>query len=64
MAASTYEIKYNGNGNTSGSMNNSIHTIGVSSNLNSNQYKKEYTFIVTWRFFDVCSCSKCFKITK
>ena len=41
-AASTYEVKYNGNGHTSGSMSNSIHTIGVSSNLSANTYKKEY----------------------
>ena len=40
--ASTYEVKYNGNGHTGGSMENSIHTIGQSSNLSDNKYIKEY----------------------
>lgn len=38
----TYQVKYNGNGHTSGSMSNSTHTIDVVSNLSSNSYKKEY----------------------
>lgn len=39
----TYQVKYNGNSHTSGSMSNSTHTINVVSNLSSNSYKKEYT---------------------
>lgn len=38
----TYEVKYNGNGHTYGSMNNSIHTIGVETELSKNGYIKEY----------------------
>ena len=42
-SASTYEVKYNGNGHTDGSMNNSSHTIGSASELSPNDYVKEYT---------------------
>ncbi len=41
--ANSYQVKYNGNGNTSGSMSNSSHTYDVSKNLTANSYKKEYT---------------------
>lgn len=44
--AITYQIKYNGNGNTSGSMTNSTCTYDVSQTLRSNQFKRTgYTFI-------------------
>lgn len=41
----TYEIKYDGNGSTSGSMENSTHVYDVDKNLSLNLYMKEgYTF--------------------
>lgn len=44
--AITYEVKYHGNGNTGGSMSNSIHTYNTSQNLNKNQFKRDgYTFL-------------------
>lgn len=39
----TYEVKYNGNGSTSGNTLNSKHEIGEESNLSKNNYKKEHT---------------------
>ena len=38
--ANTYEVKYNGNGATSGSMENSSHTYNVAKNLTKNTYVK------------------------
>ncbi len=35
-----YEVKYNGNGSTSGTMSNSTHTYDVSKNLTANSYTK------------------------
>lgn len=44
--AITYQIKYNGNGHTSGSMSNSMHTYNVNQTLYSNQFKRVgYTFL-------------------
>ena len=41
----TYYVKYNGNGNTGGSMSNSTHIYGTSSNLTSNGFTKTgYSF--------------------
>ena len=43
--AHTYTIKYNGNGNTGGSMSNSSHTYDTAKNLTSNGFTKTgYTF--------------------
>ena len=39
----TYEIKYNGNGATSGSMANSLHTYDVAKALTKNAYAKNHT---------------------
>ena len=39
----TYEVQYNGNGSTSGSMTNSTHTYGTAKNLTANTFKKQYT---------------------
>ncbi len=42
----TYQIKYNGNGHTGGSMSNSTQTYNVSQRLNTNQFTRTgYTFI-------------------
>ncbi len=38
----TYQIKYNGNAQTSGTMANSTHTYNVAKNLTANAYKREY----------------------
>lgn len=44
--AITYQIKYHGNGNTGGSMANSIHTYDVGQTLRMNQFTRTgYTFI-------------------
>ncbi|MBE6139761.1 MAG: hypothetical protein E7174_04635, partial [Firmicutes bacterium] len=43
FTANQYQISYIGNTSTSGSMNNSTHYYGTSSNLTSNSYNKEYT---------------------
>lgn len=44
--ANTYEIAYNGNGATSGSMSNSTHTYDVTKNLSANEYSKSgYKFL-------------------
>ncbi|HOU11312.1 MAG TPA: InlB B-repeat-containing protein, partial [Clostridiales bacterium] len=41
----TYSVKYNGNGNTGGSMSNSTHTYDVPKNLTANAFTKTgYTF--------------------
>ena len=40
--AITYYVKYNGNGATSGSMNNSTHTYDVAKNLTANAYGRSY----------------------
>ena len=44
----TYEVKFNGNGSTSGSMNNQKFTYDVSQNLSSNAFKREFT--VTYNY--------------
>ena len=50
--AITYYIKYNGNGNTSGSMSNSMHTYGINQTLHTNQFKRVgYTFL-GWSIVD------------
>ena len=46
VTANTYSIKYNGNGNTGGSMSNSSHTYGTSKALSANGFTKAgYEFI-------------------
>lgn len=40
--ANTYYVKYNGNGSTSGSMNNSTHTYDVEKALSNNAYGRSY----------------------
>ena len=42
-SSSIYEVRYNGNGSTDGSMNNSVHTANVSKALSANQFTKSYT---------------------
>jgi len=43
--ANTYTVKYNGNGNTGGSMSNSSHTYDIAKNLTANAFTKTgYTF--------------------
>ena len=41
--ANTYSVKFNGNGATSGSMNNQNFTYDVAQNLTANAFKKAYT---------------------
>jgi uncharacterized repeat protein (TIGR02543 family) len=46
VTANTYSVKYNGNGNTGGSMSNSSHTYGTSKALSANGFTKAgYEFI-------------------
>ena len=44
----TYYVKYNGNGNTGGSMSNSTHTYGTASNLSANAFTKTGHSFAGW----------------
>lgn len=46
--SSTYTVKFNGNGNTSGSMSNQTITVGSSTRLNSNNFKRTGYEFVGW----------------
>lgn len=46
--ANTYYIKYNGNGNTGGSMANSTHTYDVNKNLTANGFTKTGYYFSGW----------------
>ena len=46
----TYTIEYNGNGATSGSTENSIHSYGESKELTENGYKREFTVTYDYNY--------------
>ncbi len=46
--ANTYTVKFNGNGNTGGSMSNQTFTVGVAQNLKSNGFSKTGYSFVGW----------------
>ena len=48
--ANTYQVKYNGNGATSGSMSNSSHTYDVAKNLTKNAYSRAYTVTYNYNY--------------
>ena len=47
-SANTYNIKYNGNGNTGGTMANSIHTYDIAKKLSTNTFTKTGYYFVNW----------------
>ena len=46
--ANTYSVKYNGNGNTGGSMSNSSHTYNTAKNLTTNAFTKTDSIFKGW----------------
>lgn len=56
--ANTYEVAYNGNGSTSGSMSNSKHTYDTAKTLTANAYQRKYTVTYNHNYTGSTNASK------